>query len=215
MKGEPGRRAFLFDLDGTLQDSEVLWVAATAAYLADQGVVIPHDQAVEMVYGHSWRDVYSRILQLLPGPREGMEAMADALRPYYLRLRDRTDIRIPGSLSLLRRLCAEHPVAIVSGATRQDVADSVQMLNIGDCLQFFLGAEDYGHGKPDPACYRLAAQRLRLPAEACTVFEDSTAGVMAAKAAGMTCVALRRPGTPAQDLSSADRILSDLSSYEP
>jgi len=47
------------------------------------------------------------------------------------------------------------------------------------------------------------------------VFEDSEAGVQAAKAAGMTCIALARPGTPRQDLSPADRILGDLAEYSP
>jgi mannitol-1-/sugar-/sorbitol-6-phosphatase len=209
-------RAFLFDLDGTLQDSEILWVAATRAYLADRGVALAEAEATRLVYGHSWRDVYAGMVRLAPDlAPPGMAAVGDALRPYYLRLRQTTDIRIPGSVALLRTLSRDYPVAIVSGATRHDVADSIEQMGVGDCVRFYLGAEDYGAGKPEPACYLLAAQRLALPPATCLVFEDSAAGVRAAKAAGMRCVALRRPGAPAQDLAAADEVAAGLEGFSP
>ena len=57
-----------------------------------------------------------------------------------------------------------------------------------------------------------AARAGVAPAE-CVVFEDATAGILAAKRAGMHAVALRIPGRPAQDLSAADEILEDLSPW--
>ena len=61
-----------------------------------------------------------------------------------------------------------------------------------------------------PACFLLGAERLGLPPSECLVFEDSTAGIRAAKAAGMVCVALQRPGRPPQDTRRADEVLADL-----
>ncbi len=208
-------QAFLFDLDGTLQDSEVLWVAATRSYLADHGVTISQDEATRLVYGHSWRDVFAGMARLAPRLGDDMVAVSHAMRPYFERLRAATDITIPGSVRLLRRLARDRAVAIVSGATRHDVAEGIERMGIGDSLRLYVGAEDYGPGKPDPSCYLLAARKLDVAPETCLVFEDAWAGIRAAKTAGMRCVALRRPGAPAQNFSEADRVLEDLGDFDP
>jgi len=125
-----------------------------------------------------------------------------------------SDVQIAGSVKLLVRLAAEHPVAIVSGSPREDIADSIALMGIGPFVHFFLGAEDYHPGKPDPACFLLAAQRMQVDPSACLVFEDSAAGVRAAKAAGMSCVALARPDAPRQDVATADLVLDDLGKFD-
>jgi sugar-phosphatase len=142
-----------------------------------------------------------------------VKAMENALRPYFHRLRETRDIRIPGSIALLERLAESHPVAIVSGSPRTDLDDAVQRLGIGDRLSFTLAAEDYAPGKPHPAGYLAAARRLDLPPEKCLVFEDSAAGVRSARDAGMACVALQRDGAPAQDTTGADLVLADLAAF--
>ena len=105
-------------------------------------------------------------------------------------------------------------MAIVSGSTRHDIQEAIDQMEIGDCLAFFVGAEDYRFGKPAPDCFQLAADKLGIAPAACVVFEDSTVGVAAAKAAGMYCVALSRPGRPAQQLDGADLVLDDLAGFQ-
>jgi len=105
-------------------------------------------------------------------------------------------------------------VAIVSGSTRRQVAAAIELMAIEDHLQFYLGSEDYPYGKPDPSCFLLAARRLGVAPDRCLVFEDSTAGVRAAKAAGMRCIALYRPGHHAQNLTGADEVLTDLADFD-
>ncbi len=80
-------------------------------------------------------------------------------------------------------------------------------------VRFVLGAEDYAPGKPSPAGFLEGARRLGVPPQECLVFEDSAAGIAAARAAGMRCVALDRPGAYPQDLSAADWVLSDLAQF--
>ena len=207
-------RAFFFDLDGTLLDTEVLWVQATRAFLQAHHADCSPAEATELVYGRSWRDVYAEMTRRFPQVDCGMERAGAQLRVHLQRLRAETDVRIAGSVELLVRLAAEHPVAIVSGSPRADIADSVTLMGVGPFVRFFLGAEDYGPGKPDPACYLLAAERMRVQPSACVVFEDSSAGVRAAKAAGMRCVALVRPNAPRQDVATADLALDNLSKFE-
>jgi beta-phosphoglucomutase-like phosphatase (HAD superfamily) len=140
--------------------------------------------------------------------------MEVAVREVFLELQQSRDIIIKSSVELLRGLAENYPVAVVSGSPRKDVARGIESLQIGSLLQFFLGAEDYHPGKPDPICYLTAAARMGVLPETCLVFEDSAAGVTSAKVANMYCVGLQRPGRPDQDLHLADAVYGDLSEFE-
>ncbi len=207
--------AFIFDLDGTLVDTELLWAEATSAFLADRNCALTRNALLQLVFGRSWSDIYRDITARFPALAPvSPEAMADSLRSYYLRLREQADgVIIHSSASLLKRLAAHHPVIIVSGSPRADVNEAVLLLDAVSSVRFVLGAEDYYPGKPSPAGFLLGAERLGVAPEKCLVFEDSWAGVTAAKAAGMWCVALARTCAHPQDLSQADWTLDDLSDF--
>ncbi len=205
--------AFLFDLDGTLVDSEVIWVGAVEAALEEFGIRPDGGEVFKLVYGRSWADINREIPRRWPELEKEMDGMLQHTRHHFLRLRGTRDIRIPGSVETLKRLAAARPVGIVSGSARRDIEAVLDELQIQRIVSLVLGCEDYSPGKPHPACYLLAAERLDVAPEKCLVFEDSAAGVKAAKAAGMTCVALRIPGRPEQDLSAADRIVARLTEF--
>jgi HAD superfamily hydrolase (TIGR01509 family) len=170
-----------------------------------------------IVYGRSWRQVYADIVSRFPSLGVTIEVMEAELSVDMQRLQEARgeDLIIQGSVALLRRLAERMPVCIVSGSPCADIERAVRRMGIGEQLAFFIGAEQYGPGKPDPTCFLMARERLGVAAADCVVFEDSAAGVRAAKAAGMYCVALARPGLPAQDVSSADRVVADLSAVDP
>jgi len=207
-------RAFLFDLDGTLVDTERLWVEATQVAIRQHGYEISHAEALELAHGRGWADIWANIIRAYPDVGDDMAAFEMEMRVVFRQLQAQTDVRIPSSIALLRRLAEGYPVAIVSGSPRSDIAYAVQLAGIEDSVRFVLGSEDYPRGKPDPAPFAIAAERLGLPPSACLVFEDSRAGVESAKAAGMTVVALQRPGAPAQDFSLADAVLTDLADFD-
>jgi len=206
-------KAFIFDFDGTLMDTEVLWVEAAERYLAERKTAITHDEAVRIVYGRSWLDVFESIVAICPAAHSSRVEMEEAMRVHVLALREGRDISIPESVDLLRRLSEQYPVCIVSGSPRIDLMASLDELDVHSHLEFVLAAEDYGPGKPDPTCFLMAAERLQADPSECVVFEDSTAGINAAKRAGMQAVALVRPGLPEQDMSRADLIVSSLSGF--
>ena len=153
-------RAAIFDLDGTLLDSETLWVEATEQYLNDRGHALGREESLSIVYGRSWRDVYTDIITRHPELDETIEEMEESMRVYMLDLRDGRDVIIESSLTLLKRLAQGMPVCIVSGSPRADVEAAVDLMGIRDILEFAIGAEDYGPGKPDPTCFTMAAERL-------------------------------------------------------
>lgn len=211
----PQLRAFFFDLDGTLQDSEIVYVDAVWAALLKRGQAISREESLELVYGRAWTDVYQEVAARFPFVYEGIDEMEAAVREIFDDLAARRDLRIPGSLELLKRLAENYPVAVVSGSPRRDVARALESMKVTAEVRFFLGTEDYAPGKPDPICYLMAAGKLGVLPETCLVFEDSSAGVAAAKRAGMYCVALKREGAPFQDVDLADVVLDDLSQFDP
>jgi len=205
--------AFIFDLDGTLLDSEVLWCEATQRALAEKGHRISDEDALDLVYGKAWGDIREKLLRTHPDAFPTAGSLEAATERIFQDLQATRDIRIRSSIDLLVRLGKEHPVAIVSGSTRSTVAWGIEYMGIGAYVRLYLGTEDYSPGKPDPTCFLMAAERFGVPPPSCLVFEDSAAGVRAAKAAGMICVAIQRPGYPVQDVHMADEVLSDLGEF--
>lgn len=207
--------AFIFDLDGTLVDTELIWADAMCAYLADRQCHCPKDAMLQIVFGRSWNDIYRAITERFPTlSATPPDVMARALRDYYLKLRSQGDnIIIHSSSVLLKKLADRYPVIIVSGSPRADVEEAIGLLDAVRQVRFFLGAEDYAPGKPSPAGFLKGAARLGVSPRNCVVFEDSSAGVAAAKAASMWCVALDRPNAHRQDLSDADWVLTDLADF--
>ncbi len=206
--------AALFDLDGTLQDSEIHWIYATRDFIRDNGLDISDDEAVKLVYGRSSTEIYEDIAALPPFRDRTVEELADAIRGYYGYRLETEDIAYPSSVALLKAMAKDMPVAIVSGSPRSDVIAAAKRLGVADDLSLILGAEDASRGKPDPECFLKAAEILKVDPEKCIVLEDSNAGVRAAKAGGMYCVAISRKGRPVQDVSAADVIVGDLSEYK-
>lgn len=206
-------RAFLFDMDGTLLDTEILWVEVIEAYIRDHGFPVTHEEALRLVYGISWDAIYAEMGRLYPGLPRDIGVISAELHRRFLEQRSARDVRIHESIALLKRLAKDYPVAIVSGSGGEHVRQGIEIMGVGGDIAFYLGEEDYAPGKPDPAGYLLAARRLNVLPRECLVFEDSVAGLRAAKGAGMACVLLSRPGRPVQPAPEADGVLSSLADF--
>jgi sugar-phosphatase len=213
VEGLPAKtiQAFLFDMDGTLVDTEYLYIDATQMALKEKGHLLDRSKIREIVYGRSQTDVSSDLYELFPDVDP--EELRQRTGHFHSRISGQEDIRIHSSIALLKRLAADYPVAVVSGSPRDAVCDYVDLISASEHISFLLGSEDYRPGKPDPTCYLMAAEKLGIDPVRCLVFEDSTVGVKAAKAAGMSCIALKREGMPYQDFTTADLVLSDLDQF--
>lgn len=206
--------AALFDLDGTLVDREPLMLEAACRVLADAGRPLSRSD-LGWAIGRAWQDVYEQ-LGVAGDPGLDLGQFLDRVVAEGARLADAGfPVReITGGRQLIERLSAAGvAVAVVTGSTRAEAEDALARMGVRSTLRVVVGAEDYGPGKPDPSCYRLAAQILDVPAPRCVVFEDSWAGLTAGRAAGMRTVAVAEANAPAgdpghQDLSVADAVVT-------
>ena len=208
--------AFLFDLDGTLIDSEMLWARAIVDWLADRGQHTTVEAFAPLVFGRSWLDIHATIHAEFPelGRQTPIED-ARTLRPYYARLAtDPAQLVIPGSIDFFREAARLAPCVIVSGSPHDDVIAAAELCGIRHLVKFVLGGEDYGRGKPAPDGFLQAASLLDVDASECVVVEDSTAGVAAGRAAGMRVVGLDRNRMVQQNFSGCEWLVHDLSELD-
>lgn len=208
--------AFLFDLDGTLIDSELLWAQAIVDWLADHGQSTTVDAFAPIVFGHSWIDIHSTIHADFPAlPKTSAIEDSRTLRPYYDRLVvDPRKLVVPSAVSFFRKVARLAPCAIVSGSPRADVLNAAELCGISSLVRLVLGGEEYGRGKPAPDGYLKAAALLDVDASECVVLEDSAAGVASGRAAGMHVVGIDRNRVCPQNLAGCDWLVRDLSELD-
>lgn len=208
--------AFLFDLDGTLVDTEMLWVRAIVDWLADRGQATTVEAFAPVIFGHSWIDIHAAIHAQFPGlGKTSPIEDAKSLRGYYARLAtDPAKQVVPGSVAFLKRVAKIAPCVIVSGSPHADVQAAADLCGVAGLVKFVLGAEDYGRGKPAPDGFLKAAERLDVDSSECVVVEDSTAGVAAGRAAGMHVIGLDRNRACPQNFAGSEWLVHDLSELD-
>jgi sugar-phosphatase len=204
-------KAALFDLDGTLINTERRSLAMWALLLGENGV--PYDDALLRGFmGRRGRDVLAEKPELFPG------RTVEDLIEEVLSFEDRPGLPeiepVPGAAELVRKV-VEHgsPVAVVTSAMRWWAEARLRQVGVRDLVQTIVAAEDVEIGKPDPSGYLMGARRLDTEPAHCVAFEDSVAGIAAAKAAGMTCVGVATTHA-GEELAGADLIVADLTAVD-
>lgn len=208
--------AFLFDLDGTLVDTEALWSRAIVDFVNDRGGRAELGEVLELVVGRSWIDIDVALHDRYPtiGKSTPMEDAVD-LRVYYNRYAtDPEALKIPGSIAFFHAVAALAPCAIVSGSPHDDVVAAAKLCGIENELALVLGAGEYAAGKPSPSGYLRAAELLKVDPSACVVIEDSTAGVASGVAAGMKVIALDREVLVKSDFKGETWRVKDLAEID-
>ncbi len=117
---------------------------------------------------------------------------------------------LPGVTEFLTALrAAAIPCAIASSTDYENIRVALDLIQLGDCFDAIISAEDVSRGKPDPQVFLLAAQKLAVPPTRCVVFEDAIVGIEAGHAAGMKVVAVATTNAPVA-LDAADRVVTRL-----
>jgi beta-phosphoglucomutase len=194
----------MFDFNGTLSDDEPLLFSILADLFAEQGKPLSEGVYYAELAGRSDPEIVR--MWLGPDHPAVEPVLAERIVRYRAAVGDGSTIG-PDARAAFLHAAAAVPVAVVSGAHRDEVVPALAAAGLAAAARVVVTIEDVGEGKPDPAGYLLALEQLDEgldPAEV-TVFEDTEAGVVAAKAAGMYCIAV--PGTHAPErLALADEL---------
>lgn len=182
-------RAIIFDMDGTLVDSEVVWDAAETEMFQEMGLV--YDATVrEQVIGLRLDEFFSKLIALydLDVPAKGLEA--DLIQRMLTKIPRLVHAKI-GAQALIEWVAQQElPYCIASSSPMRIIRATVEAQGWSDLIPQLYTADDVERGKPAPDVYLYAAQQLGVDPKHCLALEDSPNGAQSAVTAGMTCFAI-------------------------
>jgi HAD superfamily hydrolase (TIGR01509 family) len=212
-RGDVSTRAVIFDFDETIIDLEPQHTAAHDALCRTMGV--DYEEMPESFRKGSGRRIIDDIRDMRAhfDWRESKETLFAIRQRFFDDACANAElIAMPGVVEAIRALQERNiTLAITSSAVRASIEVILTRLGLRDAFPLIVDGSEVVNGKPDPEAYLLTARKLGIAAEDCVVIEDSHVGVVAAKRAGMFCIAVRNPrALIRQDLSAADVIVNSI-----
>lgn len=201
--------AVVFDMDGVIVDSEPLHIKSEKQVFARYGVHLS-DEELRDYMGRSSRLLFEDLIK-----KYTLDIALEDIYPSHIenlvRLYKEESDPIPGALELIEDLNIRGiELALASSSDHALIAAFLEKFWDSHVFHVVVSGQDVSHTKPHPAIFLEAVGRLGHPAEACVVIEDSQAGVLASKRAGIPCVGFRSPHSLSQNLSEATLVVDDL-----
>jgi beta-phosphoglucomutase len=202
--------AVIWDVDGVIIDSAAQHLRAWRQLAEENGLPFT-DEAFWHTFGMRNSDIMPRMFGI-EGPPERVAALGDRKEALYRKFLAREATALPGAKELMAALHASgYRQALGSSAPRANIEAIIQLLGLGGWLDAFVSGEEVARGKPAPDIFLGAAERLGILPAHSVVIEDAPAGVAAAHAGGMRCIAVRREGQPdAPGLEAAEFVAGTL-----
>ncbi|MEU2789855.1 HAD family phosphatase [Streptomyces sp. NPDC007100] len=180
----------LFDLDGTLVDSEPNYYEAGRRVLAEHGVTGFTWEHHTRFIGIGTRETLE-VLKREHGIDTPLDELLACMNRHYLELAQAHTEVFPEMRAFVELLhAAGHPLAVASGSSRPAIEAVLTGTGLEARLTVLVSAEEVGRGKPEPDVFLEAARRLGAAPDRCVVLEDAPPGAEAARRAGMRCIAI-------------------------
>jgi HAD superfamily hydrolase (TIGR01509 family) len=223
-------RAVIFDFNGVLVDDESVHFELFREVLAEEGVAITEHDYHERYLGYDDRGCFAAALGDAGQAFDDrcLDGLIERKARRYVRVAEEGLRYFPYAAETIAAIAARWPVAICSGALRSEIEYALDRLGRRDRVVAIVAAEDAHKCKPDPAGYLQALEALRghvrngsgpdavLRADECLVVEDSLAGIISAKGAGMHAVGITHTYTaPQLRQSGADAVIHGLEDLTP
>jgi HAD superfamily hydrolase (TIGR01549 family) len=200
-------RAVVFDMDGLLLDTEVLWQRAEEELFAAHGGVFSREDKLRVI-GASFEFTARYFAQRLGQPPERGAQLVDEMIEAMHAALQRDVAGRPGALELVARLRGRVPLGLASNSPRRLVDAALLTAGLTDAFDAIVTSDDVARSKPAPDIYLEACRRLGVSPAETLALEDSASGVAAAKAAGLACIAV--PQYAETDVTAADRVIDSL-----
>ncbi len=186
-------RAVVFDFNGTISDDEPLLAELFVQIFGEIGIEVTEERYFGEFAGYSDPEIVDRVLAGAGRPDAAVaQGLLDRRTELYLARADAGETVHAEVAACVREIAGRVPVAVASGAVRAEVEPVLVGTGLRPILATVVTADDVAHGKPDPEGYLIALDRLGVRGADALSFEDTHFGVMAAVAAGMRCVGVRR-----------------------
>jgi beta-phosphoglucomutase len=199
----PVVRAVAFDFNGTLSDDEAIHCSIYSALFARHGKPLSPAEYYDTLAGRTEEAIIGGWLGV-----EGDELaalVAERIARYRVATADGDTIG-PATREAVRYASMRVPLAVVSGAFREEIVPVLDAAGISDAFTTLVTAEDVANGKPHPEGYEVLAERLAVDTGDIVVFEDTESGVLSATAAGCRCIAVRGTVAPGR-LARAEELV--------
>lgn len=203
-------QAAIFDMDGVLIDSMLYWIEQDEKFLRTHNVILT-EEIIKRFSGRSeeenmnWLKRECRLKESLTELKTARDCFTEQIYTCRSQL-------MPGVLELMKKIKqGGFKKAVASGAPLNRIKIVVERFGWQDYFDALVSPDHVNFvGKPDPRIYLYTAECLQVAPEKCVVFEDAENGVVAAKKAGMTCIAIPDRRWSFGDFSQADLIVDSL-----
>jgi HAD superfamily hydrolase (TIGR01509 family) len=216
-------RAIIFDLDGTLVDTEPLHFQGFREVLAGEGIEISREDYFQRLIGYTDRECFSVVLResRRAAGAEVIEELIARKAVRYMELIGGEDLFYPTAQEFVRECARRFPLVLATGTLRIEAETILRRAGLRELFVDIVSAEDVARGKPAPDSFLMALRHLERRAELgplmqahqCLAIEDTPAGVAAARGANMRVLAIAHT-SPAAALGDADLVRASLAATD-
>jgi HAD superfamily hydrolase (TIGR01509 family) len=182
-------KAILLDFDGVIAETENHHIAAWQRTLSALGWQVS-DSVAAVSAEIDDREFLKDLFATRGLPTVKVEEWVRRKQMLTIRMLENSPRVYPGLVELVRELQGRVRLAVVSGAWRENIEAVLAAVGLASAFETIVGKEDFKAVKPDPEAYLLALRQLRIPPKDAVAFEDSPAGLAAARAAGVSAIAV-------------------------